>query len=214
MDTPWEIEIKRAFEAIEEKYGLDGRARRFIDEAVQFHGFPAPNVILGAYMVDLAMEKMGASPGERFFAVSETAKCLPDAIAILTGCTTGSSKYLLFNSGRLSMALGRNDGSGLAKGVRIFVVHEKTAEYPALRAWYFNDKAAGAKSDIPALLDDIIRAGRSILSWETVEIPMPSKDDDWKPAICPKCGEMVPDTYMENGLCRACGMSPYFIKKQ
>ncbi|OPY25246.1 MAG: FmdE, Molybdenum formylmethanofuran dehydrogenase operon [Methanocella sp. PtaU1.Bin125] len=212
MDTPWECEMKATFAALEDRHRLDGRIRRFVDEAVRFHGFPAPGVILGAYMIDLALEKLEAEPGERFFAVAETKKCLSDSIGILTGCTPGSSKFLLFNTGRLSLAIGRDDGSGIAKCVRAFVVPGRTEGYPALRAWYFNDTAFGAKNKLPQLLEEILGAGRSILSWERVEVPIPSKDDQWKPVICPGCGEMVPDYLLEDGLCKACGKGSCYTK--
>jgi formylmethanofuran dehydrogenase subunit E len=213
MDTEWESEMKATFVALEDKHNLGGRVRQFVDDSVRFHGFPAPGVILGAYMVDLAFEKLDASPGERFFAVSETTKCLSDSIGILTGCTPGSHKLLLFNTGRLSLAIGRDDGSGLAKCVRVFAVHQKTAGYPALRAWYLNDTAFGVKKDLPQLLDEILSAGRSILSWEHVDVRIPPKDDEWKPAICPACGEMMPDYLLEDGLCRACGKKSFYQKK-
>jgi formylmethanofuran dehydrogenase subunit E len=212
MDTPWEIEMKATFAALEEQHQLSGRIRQFVDDSVRFHGFPAPSVILGAYMIDLAFEKLGARSGERFFTVTETVKGLPDSIGVLTGCTPGSNKLLLFNTGRLSLAVGRNDGSDLVKCVRVFVVHEKTAGFPALRAWYFNDKALEVKNDLPQLLDDILRAGRSILSWERVDVRIPPKDDGWKPAICPACGEMLPDYLIGEGLCKACGKGSIYQK--
>jgi formylmethanofuran dehydrogenase subunit E len=212
MDSPYEKEMKSIFKALEEKYGLKGRIRQFIDTSTEYHGFPAPGVILGAYMIDLALERLDAKPEDRLFAIAETHKCLSDSIGILTGCTPGSSKFLLFDTGRLSLAIGKDDGTGIAKGVRTFVAHEKTAGYPALQAWYFNDPA-GAKNNLPALLEDLLKAGRSIISWELVEMPIPKKDDSWKPAYCKKCGEMLPDNMLINGFCKACGPGSCYNKK-
>lgn len=204
MDEAREDRIREAFAELEEKRSLKGRIREFVDRAVAYHGFPAPGVVLGAYMVDLALEKLDPAPGERLYAVAETRKCLSDSIGVLTGCTPGSHRFVLFNTGRLSLAIGREAGDAL-EGVRAFVVHGRTLAYPALSAWYFNDRCAGFKEDLPALLDDILRAGRDILSWERVEMPLPPRDDDWEPYICPGCGEMLPDKYAVDGLCRACG---------
>lgn len=213
MDTPWESEMKSAFAELEEKHGISGRVREFMDKSVNYHGFPAPGVILGAYMIDLALEKLGAAADDKLFAIAETKKCVSDSIGIITGCTSGSSKFLLFESGRISIALGRDDGSGIAKCIRAFVVANKAAEYPALKAWYFNDKGSDPKNDLPALLDDILTAGRSILSWEHVEVNIPPKDSDWEPALCKKCGEMVPDRLISDGMCRACGEGSLYIRK-
>ncbi|MCD1295040.1 formylmethanofuran dehydrogenase [Methanocella sp. CWC-04] len=201
--------MKKVFSDLKEKYAVSGRAGQFIDKAVQYHGFPAPGVILGAYMIDLALEKLDTGPDEKLFAIAETSKCLSDSIGIITGCTPGSSKFLLFDTGRLSLAIGKDDGTGIAKCVRAFVAHEKTEGYPALMTWYYNEP--DSKNDLPALLEDILKAGRSILLWEYVNAPIPPKDQDWKPAFCIKCGEMIPDKKLENGLCKACATGSCYI---
>lgn len=212
MNAEYDREMMATFVALEKKHDVCGRVRRFIDDSVRYHGFPAPGIILGAYMADLALEKLGAEPGDRLFAVAETAKCVSDSIGVITGCTPGSSKFLLFNTGRISLAIGRDDGSGIARCVRAYVAHERTKGYPALRAWYFNEPEA--KGNLPALLEDILVAGRDILGWERVDVPIPPKDDSWKQAICASCGEMVPDKMLVGDKCRACSdESCYLIKK-
>lgn len=210
MDSSYESEMKALFIALLEKNVTGDRARQFIEKAVGYHGFPAPGVIIGAYMVDIALEELGASPEDKLYAVAETSKCVSDSIGIITGCTSGSSKFHLFETGRLSIAIGRDEGNDTAECVRVFIDHRKTSGYHALRAWYFNEP--DAKDQLPALLEDILAAGRSILSSERVTVRILQKDHDWKPTICPVCGEMIPDNMIVENVCKACGKSSFYLK--
>ncbi|MBW2597236.1 MAG: formylmethanofuran dehydrogenase subunit E family protein [Deltaproteobacteria bacterium] len=54
----------------------------------EFHGFKAPGLVLGLFMVDLAQEKIGADVEAD--AIVETRYCLPDAIQVFTPCTIGN----------------------------------------------------------------------------------------------------------------------------
>lgn len=51
-----------------------------MEVARKFHGYPAPGLIIGAYMVELAKSHMPG--GVLYDAVSETSYCLPDAIQL------------------------------------------------------------------------------------------------------------------------------------
>jgi formylmethanofuran dehydrogenase subunit E len=61
------------------------------DEYVQlvksFHGNMAPGLLIGGFMVDLAMKNF--PPGELYNAICETAVCLPDSGQLLTPYTMG-----------------------------------------------------------------------------------------------------------------------------
>ncbi len=51
---------------------------RFCQLAENFHGYPAPGLLIGGYMVSMAMRPL--PEGTLFEAVVETKKCLPDAV--------------------------------------------------------------------------------------------------------------------------------------
>jgi formylmethanofuran dehydrogenase subunit E len=53
----------------------------FVNRVQTFHGFAAPGVIIGGFMVDLAQRKL--APNVLFNALCETRKCLPDAVQLL-----------------------------------------------------------------------------------------------------------------------------------
>ena len=48
---------------------------------VAFHGCMAPGLLIGGFMVDLAMRSLPA--GALYDVISESAKCLPDAVQLL-----------------------------------------------------------------------------------------------------------------------------------
>ena len=54
----------------------------------RFHGWKAPGLVLGLFMVDLAQELIGCQTEAD--AVVETRHCLPDAIQLFTPCTIGN----------------------------------------------------------------------------------------------------------------------------
>ncbi|WP_254591167.1 FmdE family protein [Methanocella conradii] len=186
------------------------RLKGYIMDCVRFHTFPAAGLILGVFMVDLALEKLGAKPGDRLYAVSESPKCLPDAVQVITHCTYGNHRLRVIDTGRFSIALNRFSEGRTAPGVRVFIDAKKVAAYPTLYAWYTNDYNGGA--DGKALLEEILKAGRSVLSWEYVNVRFTPKEK-WRPVKCPSCGELVPENRLENGVCRACGSMAYYERE-
>jgi formylmethanofuran dehydrogenase subunit E len=64
----------------------------YIHLVKSFHGNMAPGLIIGGFMVNLAMKSL--PPGEFYDAICETAVCLPDSVQLLTPCTmeTGGSR--------------------------------------------------------------------------------------------------------------------------
>ena len=75
----------------------------FLDAVESFHGYRAPGVVIGGVMVDFAMQKLPSNT--LFDAISETTYCLPDAIQLLTPCTTGNGWLRVFNLGRYALSL-------------------------------------------------------------------------------------------------------------
>ena len=128
-----------------------------------FHGYTAPGVIIGGFMVDLAKKHL--PEGTLFYAISETNKCLPDAIQLLTPCTTGNGWLKVIHMGRYALSLYEmNEGSG----VRVFVDIRKMDQWPEIKSWLLKLKPK-AEQDKDRLLDDIRRAGQDILSVQHVK---------------------------------------------
>ena len=169
-----------------------------------FHGNIAPGLIIGGFMVDLAMKNL--PDGVLFDAISETQTCLPDAIQLLTPCTIGNGWLKVMDFGRYALCLyDKNQG----KGVRVFLDTEKLKGWPEINTWFF--KLKPKKEQDPIILRDrIIDAGPDILTVQHVTVDNVFLGKKGKGAIgtCPSCGEAYPAK--DGTVCLACkGGSPY-----
>lgn len=80
---------------------------RIIKLATDLHGHLAPGIALGLRMSELALSNSGLSRGNKhIIAVSETARCLADAMQAATGCTLGHGNAFVENYGKLAITIG------------------------------------------------------------------------------------------------------------
>jgi formylmethanofuran dehydrogenase subunit E len=192
-----------------ERLGVDPRIQDYVTRSILFHTHPAPGVLISVFMVDYALKLLGASPGDRLYAVCETRKCAPDPIQVILGCTAGNKGLHILPIGRFALTLNRRSDAPTADGVRVYVDPVKVEEYPVIRAWYTHAPGFDKMEQEDALYDEIFRAGRGILSYERVRVKVPLKKE-WEAALCPSCGEMIPGDLMENGVCTGCGSMAYY----
>jgi len=193
------------------KNNVKPEIRSYIRKCVKFHGFPAAGLLISVFMVDLALEKLGISRDEKMYAVSETPKCAPDALQVITHCTIGNNGLRIINTGRFAITLNKQTHDANAEGVRVYIDAAKAHNYPVLNAWYTNDPRHKNKVDAPALLKEILEAGKNILSWDFVEVQVPKKKK-WGAVMCSSCREFAPDYSIQNGLCQACIHDCYYSK--
>lgn len=164
-----------------------------------FHGYTAPGVIIGGFMVDFAYRHL---PPHGFYdAISETKKCLPDAIQILTPCSIGNSRLRIINSGRYALIF--YDSQVSNQGIRVFVDAQKVEPWPLIKNWYFK-LVPKNREDGHALLKDIRDAGAGILSVQRVTLSQDiiEKKRQGPIAICPLCKEAYPVS--DGPVCLAC----------
>lgn len=180
----------------------------FMELATQFHGYPAPGIIIGAYMVELA--RMHVQPMLEdhglYNAISETGPCLPDAIQMLTPCTIGNGWLAICDNGRYAMSL-FNKYNG--QGVRVYLDINKLDTYPTIKEWLM--KLRPKREQNTALLQEEIRQAKtSILTVQEIQAKDEYFGKHGKGSIstCALCAEPIPT---RNGLiCDACnGNSPY-----
>ena len=169
-----------------------------------FHGNLAPGLIVGGFMVDLAMKNL--PEGQFFDAVCETPVCLPDAVQILTPCTIGNGWLSIVPFGKFAVTL-YEKYSG--KGVRVYLDMEKLKAWPDVQDWYLKKKKKSEQnSDV--LLAQIKEAGHRLLSLQSVQVePEKIRRKKLGPVeICPVCGEAYPTG--DGDKCRSCqGETPY-----
>jgi formylmethanofuran dehydrogenase subunit E len=176
----------------------------YCDLVRSFHGYPAPGVLLGGYMVTAAQQRL--PEGILYDAVCETRSCLPDAIQLLTPCSVGNGWLRVLHFGRYALSLyDKYSGAGW----RIFLDLEKLEAWPEIKTWLLKLKPK-KEQDSPKLFQEIETAGDSICGLEPVQMQAQYlvRRSTGKIAVCPQCREAYPAA--DGSLCRAClGESPY-----
>ncbi|MBN2124668.1 MAG: formylmethanofuran dehydrogenase subunit E family protein [Deltaproteobacteria bacterium] len=194
LDTPWCRDFQGNPYTFEEYVAL----------IRDFHGHPAPGLLIGGAMVDLALQHL--PEGVLFDAICETHNCLPDAVQLLTPCTVGNGWLKVLSLGRFSLAFyDKFEG----KGIRVFLDPEKLESWPEIRDWFFKRKPK-KEQDSERLLQDIRAAGSGHLGLEQVQVKpdLLIKQHLGPTGLCPLCKEAYP---LKHGArCLACqGEDPY-----
>jgi len=175
----------------------------------EFHTYPAPGVLIGAFMVEYALELLGVTPDKKLYGVCETPKCLPDALQVMAHCTTGNNRLRIVPIGKFAITLNTASDDQETEAVRVYVDLEKLKKYPVIDIWYANSPVYDKHTMKGKLQDEIFRAGRNILSSERVRVAV-NKKKKWASVTCPGCGETVPDYLIEGDHCGACGSMKYY----
>jgi len=194
-----------------DRCGVDPKLKVAIHKCAEFHSYPAPGALIGAFMVDYALELLGALPEEKLYAVCETPKCAPDAVQAIAHCTTGNNRLRIVPIGKFAITMNAPTDKDRADAVRVFVDLEKLKKYRFIDIWYANSPAFDKTTMREQLQDEIFLAGRKILSFERVRVPVVKKRS-WKSVTCRCCGETVPDYLAEGDRCSGCGSMNYYEK--
>lgn len=169
-----------------------------------FHGNLLPGLIVGGFMVDLAMRNL--PEGILYDAISETSHCLPDAIQLLTPCTIGNGWLRILPLGRYALSLYDHDSG---TGVRVNIDTAKTNAWPEINNWYLKLKPR-KEQDSDLLREQIIEVATDILTVKPVNVRkiFLRKRSKSGIAVCQICGEAYP--VKDGCICLACqGKDPY-----
>jgi formylmethanofuran dehydrogenase subunit E len=176
----------------------------FKQKAKEFHGYPAPGLLIGGYMVEAAKARL--PEGTLFEAMVESGKCLPDAVQLLTLCSTGNNWMKVKLLGRYAVSL---YDKFTGKGYRVAVDQKQLAKWPEIRAWFMKEKPK-AEQDTDKLFKEIEEAGDTICSIRPVTVSKKYLGHGHMTTIdvCPVCGEAYPGS--DGSICRGCqGEDPY-----
>jgi formylmethanofuran dehydrogenase subunit E len=172
-----------------------------------FHGSVAPGMVIGGFMVDLALRHI--PEGVFFDAVCETPSCLPDAIQLLTPCTVGNGWLKIINLGRYALTFYEKRQW---EGIRVFLDASKVDAWPEIKAWYFRLKPK-KDQNFELLIEQIRQAGESICTLKKVVMKpqlVGDREHGNKIIRCPLCREAYPEN--DGGICRGCsGYAPYQV---
>ncbi len=171
----------------------------------EFHGSLAPGLLIGGFMVDLALKNL--PDGEFFDAISETKTCLPDAIQLLTPCTIGNGWLRVMNFSRFAISLYEKS---TGEGIRVFVDSSKIERWPEIKNWFYKLKPK-KEQDYPLLISQIKEAGAELCSMKKIKIKpelIAGHAHGSRIANCASCGEAF--KIKDGPLCPACkGDDPY-----
>jgi len=166
----------------------------FLERITAFHNYPAPGLILGGFMVDLA--RRGLPEGTLFEALCETGACLPDAVQLFTPCTLGNGWLRLEDLGRYALTLyDKHTGQGF----RVWLDPAKLGPWPEIAGWFLKLKPK-KDQDSDRLRQEIFQAGEAILSVAPAQVGPEhvGKRSKGSIAVCARCGEAVQQSFLGN----------------
>ncbi len=178
--------------------------QEFKDKAAAFHGYPAPGLLIGGYMVEAARSRL--PEGTLFEAVVETKKCLPDAVQLLTLCSIGNQWMKILNLGRYALAL---FDKYTGEGFRVHVDADKLDDWPEIKGWFLK-LVPKKEQDTDKLFAEIELAGDAICTVQRVTVAGRLLGHAHMSRIepCPICREPYPTN--DGAICRGCqGEAPY-----
>ena len=184
-----------------------GRTRdELLREIQKFHGFVAPGLLIGAFMVDRTYDCLGRQ-GE-FDAIVETRHCLPDAIQIFTPCTVGNGWLKILDLGKFAITF--YDRHTLL-GCRTWLDLDKARDHQTVYKWFMG---LVSKKELPidVLQEAIFTAGKSILSSAEVRIVQHAeRQKKGEVRVCEQCHEAY---LASQGIpCLACQGKAYYTKR-
>jgi formylmethanofuran dehydrogenase subunit E len=164
--------------------------KREMRAALDFHQKPAPGTVIGVHMVDAARKALGETQGV-INAVVETIPCLPDPVAVMTGCTVGNKYLWLMESGRYALCLYDRDSK---KGIRVSIDHNKlnSEKTPHLEAFFTNRNPhliTKRNERQEEIIREFFRLDFSIFRIEEVTVNLPTKPPLKDTAYCENCTE-------------------------
>ncbi len=194
-------------------HGKEIRSHTFDEFAAMvksFHGAAAPGVIIGGFMIELAYRMLPENG--LYNVVCETAKCLPDAVQLLTPCSIGNRWLTIIDTGRYALTF---YDKRTGRGIRVYLDYKRCEPWLEVRDWYLKLKTKQMQ-DGELLFAQIREAGTSLFGTEEVFVDLKSrllvKKSSGSIAICPSCDEAYRAS--DGVVCPACrgAVLPYASK--
>lgn len=185
--------------------------KKIVEIATLLHGHLAPGIALGMRMSELALMRLDANRGDRYLiAVSETARCLADAMQAATGCTLGHGNAFVEDYGKLALTIG---DSRTKKGVRVVLKDDANNHSSLMNKWMMRlGKLSHEEEDI--LGNQLLNLDERYFLIHDVELNRIQSFERSSIVNCSKCGELVGQslTVIRSGriYCRACGNDSYY----
>ncbi|WP_054690837.1 FmdE family protein [Desulfosarcina cetonica] len=155
-------------------------------------------------MLDTAIAKVPESP-ELVVAV-ETITCLPDAVQVLTSCTTGNGRMKVYDWGKFALTAYNRE---TMKGVRTWVIADVVPKWPLINDWFNPAQRIGESPLFEDLVEAFFEARSELIGVREVRIVSPDNVfPRKKTGICEKCGESY--NLKCGPICSACQGQAYY----
>lgn len=185
--------------------------KKIVEIATALHGHLAPGIAIGLRMSELALMQLKANRGDKYLvAVSETARCLADAMQVATGCTMGHGNAFIEDYGKLALTIG---DARTKKGVRVALKDDVNNHSSLMNKWMMRlGKLSHEEEDL--LSNQSLNLDERYFLIHNVELSKSQNFERSSIVNCSKCGELIPHslTVIKSGMiyCRACGSGSYY----
>ncbi|MEW5805086.1 MAG: FmdE family protein [bacterium] len=172
-----------------------------ISKLEKFHGALVPGLIIGAYMVELAYEKLGDA--QMIDAVVESKKCIADAVQLMTTCTLGNGWLKVYDWGIFAITLYDKKSK---RGVRVYLDMGKIPKESITYKWFFREIGKGSHEEVN---QELLAFKKSIFSYDYVQVEIKKKERA-SIRLCAQCGSPFPSEGSDE--CMSCREgSTYYI---
>jgi len=185
--------------------------KKIVELAVALHGHLAPGIALGLRMSNIALSRLNAKKGDKhLIGVSETARCLADAMQAAAGCTMGHGSAFVEDYGKLALTLG---DVRTKKGVRVALKEEANKHSSLMNKWMMRlGKLTHEEEEELGI--QLLSLDEKYLLIQDVEINKVQNFEKSDIGRCAMCGEYIPQSLAainnDGVLCKACSGNSYY----
>lgn len=185
--------------------------KKTVNLAIDLHGHLAPGIALGIRMSEIALFRMNTKKGDKYLiGISETARCLADAMQAATGCTLGHGSAFVEDYGKLALTIG---DTRTKKGVRVALKDDANKHSILMNKWMMRLGKLSHEEE-EELGIQLLDMDEKHFLIQDVEINRGQNFEKSGIVTCKECCELIPESLIERkGLeiyCKACAGTAYY----
>ncbi len=185
--------------------------KKIVNLAIGLHGHLAPGIALGLRMSELALFRLNAKKGDKhLIGISETARCLADAMQAATGCTLGHGSAFIEDYGKLALTLG---DARTKKGVRVALKDEANMHSTLTDKWMMRIGKLSHEEE-EELGMQLLDMDEKHFLIQDVEINRGQNFEKSGIVTCRECGGFIPESLAERKgneiYCKPCTGAAYY----
>ncbi|MCL7474972.1 MAG: FmdE family protein [Methanosarcinales archaeon] len=185
--------------------------KEIIELAVKLHGHLAPGLALGLRMSEIALERLAVERGhKRIMGISETARCLADAMQAATGCTMGHGNAFVEDYGKLALTISNTETNN---GIRVALKQDAQDLSPLMKTWMMRlGRLSHEQED--ELGAELLVMDEKYLDIQEVLVDMGQNFESTRIVECFECKDLVPSGLTgvidDKVVCKVCSGQGYY----